>query len=109
VKAKNGNWYWSLWINPIDANARGITEGNVVKISNERGEILAGAHVTERARPGMVRCTFGAPYRPAQPPGTPFMDTMGVASLISPNNPTSKYATGLANGWFLVQVEKGEE
>jgi len=109
VKAKNGNWYWSLWINPIDAEARGITQGDVVEIFNDRGEILAAAHVTERARPGMVRCTFGAPYRPAQPPGKPLMDTMGVASLISPYNTTSANAFGLANGWFLVQLKKWEE
>jgi anaerobic selenocysteine-containing dehydrogenase len=106
VKAKNGNWYWSLWINPIDAEARGITEGDVVNIFNDRGEILAGAHVTERARPGMVRCTFGAPYRPILTGDKPSNDTMGVAALISPYEPTSKNAFGMASGWFLVQVKK---
>ena len=106
VKAKNGNWYFSLWINPIDAEARGITEGDVAEISNDRGEILAGAHVTERARPGMVRLTFGAPYRPALVGDKPLMDTMGVASLISPLGTTSANASGMANGWFLVQVKK---
>jgi trimethylamine-N-oxide reductase (cytochrome c) len=133
VKAKNGNWYWSLWINPIDAKARGIEEGDVVKAYNERGIINLAAHVTERARPSLVRCTFGASYRPAgtgtgsstpdftyednlpEPltgakykgvlPGA-LQDTMGVASTISPYNTISARASGMANGWFLVQVEK---
>jgi trimethylamine-N-oxide reductase (cytochrome c) len=106
VKAKNGNWYWSLWINPIDAEARGIAEGDVVNIFNDRGEILAGAHVTERARPGMVRCTFAAPYRPILTGDNPLMDTMGSPALISPYNPTSANAIGMASGWFLVEVKK---
>ena len=43
-----------LDIHPDDAAARGIEEGNLVRIFNARGEFEAAARVSERARPGVV-------------------------------------------------------
>jgi anaerobic selenocysteine-containing dehydrogenase len=44
----------SLTLHPADAAARGITEGQVVRTFNDRGEFLARAHVSDAARPGVV-------------------------------------------------------
>ena len=41
-------------INPADAQARGINDGDTVKVFNARGEYICKAHVTERARSGVV-------------------------------------------------------
>ena len=43
-----------LDIHPEDAAARGIADGERVRIFNERGEFKAKARVTDRARPGVV-------------------------------------------------------
>jgi anaerobic selenocysteine-containing dehydrogenase len=43
-----------LWISPADATARGLQDGMAVRLSNERGEFQARAHVTERVPPGTV-------------------------------------------------------
>jgi anaerobic selenocysteine-containing dehydrogenase len=43
-----------LEIHPLDAAARGIAHGAVVRIFNDRGEYLCKAEVSERARPGVV-------------------------------------------------------
>ena len=43
-----------LEISAHDAAARGIADGNTVRVFNDRGEYLCKAHVTERARPGVV-------------------------------------------------------
>jgi anaerobic selenocysteine-containing dehydrogenase len=43
-----------LWIAPDDATARGIDDRAPIRIWNERGEMLARAHVTGRIRPGTV-------------------------------------------------------
>ncbi|MFN9741604.1 MAG: molybdopterin dinucleotide binding domain-containing protein, partial [Acidobacteriota bacterium] len=43
-----------LEIHPIDAGARGITNGDLVRVFNERGELRVRARVTEKARPGVV-------------------------------------------------------
>ena len=43
VKGPDGYHYEPMWINPADAARRGIANGDVVKISNERGNVLVGS------------------------------------------------------------------
>jgi anaerobic selenocysteine-containing dehydrogenase len=43
-----------LDMHPTDAAARGIEDGNQVRIHNARGSFVAKARVTDRARPGLV-------------------------------------------------------
>jgi anaerobic selenocysteine-containing dehydrogenase len=43
-----------LEIHPADAAARGIASGDTVRIRNDRGSFTATAHVSDRARPGVV-------------------------------------------------------
>ncbi|SAK83390.1 molybdopterin-containing oxidoreductase [Caballeronia hypogeia] len=43
-----------LDIHPVDAHARGLTDGAQVRIFNDRGSMQARARVTERAREGVV-------------------------------------------------------
>jgi anaerobic selenocysteine-containing dehydrogenase len=43
-----------LEIHPQDAAARGIQDGSVVRVFNGRGSYRCHAHVSERARPGVV-------------------------------------------------------
>ncbi len=44
----------SLTIHPSDAADRGITEGGMVRVFNDRGSFLAKARVSDAARPGLV-------------------------------------------------------
>lgn len=44
----------TLTLHPMDAAARGITEGQQVRVFNDRGAFLAQARVSEAARPGVV-------------------------------------------------------
>lgn len=41
-----------VMIHPVDANARGIRDGDEIDVFNGRGELGAWAHVSEAARPG---------------------------------------------------------
>ncbi|KVM59678.1 molybdopterin oxidoreductase [Burkholderia ubonensis] len=43
-----------LDIHPVDADARGIADGDVVRIFNDRGSMQARARITDRARAGLV-------------------------------------------------------
>jgi anaerobic dimethyl sulfoxide reductase subunit A len=51
-------------INPIDANSRGIENGDMVDIFNDRGRIRIFAKVTERIMPGVTCVYQGAWYDP---------------------------------------------
>lgn len=43
-----------LWISPADAAARGLADGDPIRIGNDRGEMAAHAHVTDRVPAGVV-------------------------------------------------------
>jgi molybdopterin guanine dinucleotide-containing S/N-oxide reductase-like protein len=103
VRATDGYQYHPLWINPVDAGARGIKNGDVVSIFNERGTVLAGAYVTERILPGAVGMDHGAKYDPIVPG---VIDRGGAINTIVPRNTTSKNACGHAVSGFLAEVEK---
>jgi anaerobic selenocysteine-containing dehydrogenase len=44
----------TLWISPVDAESRQLADGAAVRIFNERGELAARAHVTDRIPAGSV-------------------------------------------------------
>jgi len=54
----------ALSINTADAKARGIKDGNMVRVFNDRGEMIIPAMVTERIMPGVVSIPEGAWYDP---------------------------------------------
>ena len=68
VRGFDGYQYEPLWMNPSDAAARGIQDGDIVKVYNERGIVLAGAYVSERVMPGAVFMDHGGRYDPICPP-----------------------------------------
>jgi anaerobic selenocysteine-containing dehydrogenase len=43
-----------LWISRSDADARQLSNGDAIKIYNERGEFRANAHITDDVPPGVV-------------------------------------------------------
>ncbi|WP_139650880.1 DMSO/selenate family reductase complex A subunit [Raoultibacter phocaeensis] len=48
------------WINPVDADARGIAQGDTIRVKNQFGEIELLAKVTPRTVPGTVAVSQGA-------------------------------------------------
>lgn len=54
----------AIQINPIDAQERGIREGDQARVFNDRGEMIIRAKVTERIMPGVVDIPQGAWYDP---------------------------------------------
>jgi anaerobic dimethyl sulfoxide reductase subunit A len=53
-----------VWINSDDAEARGIKDGDMVRVFNDRGEMIIPARITERIMPGVVDVPQGAWYDP---------------------------------------------
>jgi anaerobic dimethyl sulfoxide reductase subunit A len=53
-----------VFVNPQDACARGIEDGDRVKVFNQRGATLLLCRVTPRILPGVVDIPQGAWYKP---------------------------------------------
>ena len=89
--------------NPADAAKRGIQNGDIVKIFNERGVVLAGAYVSERIMPISVSIDHGARCDWIIPGK---LDRGGAINLITPEGTISKNCIGEATSGFLVEIEK---
>jgi trimethylamine-N-oxide reductase (cytochrome c) len=105
LRGPDGYLYEPLWMNPEDAEERGIKNGDVVKTYNARGAVLGGAYVTERIMPGVVYQDHGARYDPIVPG---VLDRGGAINTICPGKPNSKNTLGMATSGFLVQVERAD-
>jgi len=106
VKGWDDYMYEPIWINPKDAEKRGIVNGDIVKVHNERGIVLCGAIVWERIMPGVVYVDHGARVDSIIPEE---VDRGGAINLISPYNITSKNCAGMATSGYLVEVNKLSE
>ena len=103
VRGNDGYLYEPLWINAKDAEERGIKNGDIVTVYNERGGVMGGAYVTERVRSGVVYMDHGARLDPIVPGK---LDRGGAINTISPGKPNSKNTLGMATSGFLVEVER---
>ncbi|QGP92496.1 Dimethyl sulfoxide reductase DmsA [Neomoorella glycerini] len=90
-----------LWINPADAEKRGIRDGDRVKVFNDRGATITYARVTPRILPGVVSLPQGAWWTP-DPDG---VDTRGCVNVLTKYHPTP-LAHGNPQHTNLVQVVK---
>ena len=106
VRGFDGYQYEPCWLNPEDAVARGIADGDIVQVYNERGVVLGGAYVSERVMAGAISMDHGARYDPIIPG---WLDRGGAINTITPHKTTSKNATGMAVSSFLVEVAKVSE
>ena len=52
------------WLNPVDADHRGIKDGDEILVFNDRGKVAIKAWVTERIIPGVICIFEGAWYNP---------------------------------------------
>jgi len=105
VRGPDGYQYQPVWIHPVDAAKRGIEDGDVVKIYNERGTVLGGAYVTERIMPGVISQDHGAKYDPIV---AGEIDRGGAIDTIAPRKTTSRNAVGMAVSGFLIEVERAD-
>lgn len=101
----------SVWINPIDAKERGVANGDLVFVFNDRGTVKIAAKVTERIAPGVLSLPQGAWFNPRTDAGSPSgggdhpVDIAGSVNTLTSLHP-SPLAKGNAVHTTLVQVEK---
>lgn len=90
-----------MWINPLDATPRDISNGDMIRIFNDRGEVHIAAKVTPRMMPGVVALSEGAWYSP----DARRIDRAGSINVLTSQRP-SPLAKGNPSHSNLVQVAK---
>ena len=91
----------AVWINPIDAEARGIRDGDMVRVRSKRGETRIRAKVTPRIMPGVASMEEGVWYVPDSEGN----DVAGSVNVLTSQRP-SPLAKGNPQHTNLVQIEK---
>ncbi len=99
----DGYAYSDFWIHPSDAEPRGIKSGDLVKLYNDRGIVLAVADVCERTKPGNVflEKANGGDFIEATS-----INRGGNPNCFAPDWPMSYRAYGLSVYGYLVEAAK---
>jgi biotin/methionine sulfoxide reductase len=93
-------------IHPADAAARGIADGDIVRLFNARGACLAAARVTDDVRQGVVQLPTGAWYDPADPDDDAPLCVHGNPNVLTRDVGTSKLAQGCTGQITTVALER---
>ncbi|MBQ7174915.1 MAG: molybdopterin-dependent oxidoreductase [Lachnospiraceae bacterium] len=74
-----------LWLHPADAGSRGISDGDLAEVFNDRGSIRIRVTVTDRIMQGTAAMPQGAWYTP----GPDGVDTRGSINVLTAYRPTA--------------------
>ncbi|MEU3274313.1 molybdopterin-dependent oxidoreductase [Saccharomonospora sp. NPDC006951] len=98
-----------ITMHPRDAAARGVGEGDVVRVFNSRGACLAGVVLSDRVRPGVVVLATGAWFDPVDYSDSdgagPALCAHGNPNVLTADIPTSPLAQGCAGQHADVEIE----
>jgi anaerobic dimethyl sulfoxide reductase subunit A len=90
-----------LYLNPMDAAARGIKTGDIVKVYNDNGAVIRPAYLTDRIMPGVVALGQGAWIEMDEAEG---VDKAGCTNMLNGAIATGQGHTG--HNTSVCQIEK---
>ncbi len=99
----------ALAIGPADAAARGISDGEIVKVFNARGACLAAARITEGLLPGVVLLPTGAWFDPEHPGQPGSLCVHGNPNVLTRDQGTSRLGQGPSPQSCLVEISRWTE
>ena len=86
-----------------------MTDGDVVRVFNGRGALLAGVIVSDVVRPGVVQLATGAWFDPLEPEYPGGLEKHGNPNVLTRDRGTSRLAQGPVAHSCLVEVELWRE
>jgi anaerobic selenocysteine-containing dehydrogenase len=103
----DGYYYWVMRMNPADAAARGLTQHELVRVFNDRGNVLCALDISPLIAPGVVK-TFesSAEYDLFEDPRYGRVDRGGCLNSLTPRRPQVKNTEGMGSNSCLVQIER---
>ena len=93
-------------INPIDAENRGLKNGDIVKLFNDRGACLAGVIIQKKVMPGVAQISTGAWYDPQYPTKPNSICKHGNPNILTRDKGTSKLGQGPIAHSCLIEIER---
>ena len=93
-------------MHPADAAARGVADGDIIRIFNARGACLAGVRVTDGIRPGVIQLSTGAWYDPADPKDENPLCVHGNPNVLTRDAGTSALAQGCTGQLTTAEAER---
>ena len=93
-----------VYLSPADAKQRGINDGDLVRVFNDRGQLLAGAVVSDLFPVGVIRIQEGAWYGPTDA-SIGALDTYGDPNTLTLDVGTSRLAQAPSANTCLVEIE----
>jgi len=90
-----------VYLNPADAAARGIGQGGIVEIYNDRGRCLAAAILSDDIMAGVARLSTGAWFDPDPETG---LDKHGNPNAVTLDIPASSLSQGCSAQTCLVEI-----
>jgi biotin/methionine sulfoxide reductase len=92
-----------------DAQSRGLVDGDIVRLFNNRGACLAGLIISDDVMPGVVQLATGAWYDPEEPGNPKSLCIHGNPNVLTRDIGTSTLGQGPTAHSTLVEVERFEK
>ncbi len=105
----NGNPYLICRINPKVAEKKGIREGDIVRLFNDRGSVLCVAHITRRVNPETIHAyTSSGIYNPVEYGKYGSVDKGGCVNVLTPGRLMGDYIPAMVPNSCNIDVELAE-
>ncbi len=97
-----------ILLTPIDAEHRGLHNGDIVRVFNDRGAFLAGVRIADPGTllPGVAQIATGAWYDPLTPGAPGALEKHGNPNVVTLDKGTSQLSQGSAAQTCLVEIER---
>jgi biotin/methionine sulfoxide reductase len=96
----------TITLNAEDAAARGLAEGDLVRVFNDRGACLAAVAVSDAILRGVAQLPTGAWFDPLDPAEPGSLEVHGNPNVLTHDLGTSSLTGGASAQTVLVEVER---
>ena len=95
-----------VMLHPDDARARNLSDGEIVRVFNQRGACLGAVVVDDQMMQGVVQMSTGAWYDPQQAGVAGSLCKHGNPNMLTPDIGSSQLAQGPIAHTCLVEIER---